>query len=143
MPENTNEDKLDIEIKPEIYSSKAVLWFSFLITPVFGGVLLMMNLKRIDKPKEAARAFIISLLMTAFLMFGLTYFDIENRLVQFIYNLLCSFFLAGYLYKKQIPHWDEYPKRSVLVPVLVAVALIIALFFLVLWAQDQIPDQDL
>ena len=62
--EEEKEDKLDFEIRPAIYSKSAVLWFSFLMTPVYGGVLLMMSLKTIDKRKEAATAFISSLLMT-------------------------------------------------------------------------------
>ncbi|MFM6925908.1 MAG: hypothetical protein ACKOU7_10445, partial [Ferruginibacter sp.] len=47
------EDKLDFDTRPAIYSRGAVLWFSILMTPVFGGVLLMMNLKTIQKRKEA------------------------------------------------------------------------------------------
>ncbi len=143
MTENTNHDKLDVAYTLEIYTRRAVLWFSFLITPVFGGILLMKSLKKIGKPKEATKTFIISLSMTIALVFVLVWFDIENRAVQLVYNLLCSLYLTDVLYKKYIPDADAYPKKSILFPVILEVVIVLLLGVLAFWAQDQETYQDL
>jgi len=138
--EEEKEDKLDFEIRPAIYSKSAVLWFSFLMTPVYGGVLLMMSLKTIDKRKEAATAFISSLLMTLTIYALSFYYENFTRAITFFLNLLCAFILTDVFYKKHIPDAAEYPKRSVLWPVIIAVAIMVILvgmIMLAFWIQDQ------
>jgi len=141
MAEETLPDQLDISIKPELYFPTPIFWFSVVITPLFGGILLMMNLRRLDKPKQATQVLLISLLMTALLLTVLTYFDIDNRILQWSYNILCGFILSNLLYKKHIPNAEEYPKRSVIVPLIIAVFIIVSLGLLLFWAQDQLSYQ--
>lgn len=139
--EQQPEDKLDFVIRPAIYSKNAVLWFSILMTPVFGGVLLMMNLKAIDKRKEAGIVFIVSLLITLSIYALSLFFDSSSRFITISMNVLCAFILTEAFFKKHIPDAAEYPTRSNLWPVLIAVAILvffIAFVMLAFWAQDQV-----
>ena len=43
--DDNNEVEEQEEEAVEIYSKRAIFWFFFLLGPIFGGVLLMMNLK--------------------------------------------------------------------------------------------------
>lgn len=139
--EQEKEDKLDFVTRPAIYSQNAVLWFAILMTPLFGGVLLMMNLKTINKRKEAGIVFIVSLLMTLGIYILSLFFDSSGSIITISMNVLCAFILTEAFFKKQIPDAAEYPNRSNLWPVLIAVAILvifIALVMLAFWAQDQV-----
>ena len=131
------EDKLDFSVKPPIYSKSAVLWFSFFFTPLFGGILLMQNLRDINKTKEATTVLITSLLMTVAIATIQICFNLDSRLVSLGLNFGAAYILSDFFYKKYIPDADDFPKKKVWKPLVIAVILVILFVTFILWAQSQ------
>lgn len=130
-------DKLDFFSETEIYSKRAVFWFGALITPFFGGVLLMISLRKLGLRKEGNVAFFTSLMMTLGVIFIPIWLNIEIRFLSVILSVVCSTFLSDFLYKKYIPNADEYPKKKVVLMSIVVTIILILFLLLAFWAQDQ------
>jgi hypothetical protein len=138
----------------EIYSKKAVFWFFFLAGPMFGGVLLMLNLKAAGYKKAIYSVLTFTILfdvLTNLLLINIIRFykiDIlayrENLLnyksgspvfdekmfvfsmITLVIKIMGGLFLSQYLFKRYFPDNDYYP-RSITTALLVT---IMALFFL-------------
>jgi hypothetical protein len=135
-----NENQLDGILKPMIYSKKAIWGFSIFFSPLFGGVLLMQNLKDTDRRKEGNLILLISIALTALTIAVVTVFDIKGRTIPFLFNLGGAALLTEYFYKKYFPDEIDYEKKKIWKPLFIALAICIALIaftFFSFYAQDQ------
>lgn len=106
-----NEDILSDIVKTQLYSRRAIWWFSFLITPVFGGVMLMQNLKDIGKKKEGNIVFFITLVCTIVFTIIMTMYDSDNNYLTIIFNVVGAGFISTW-FNRNIPDASLYPKRN-------------------------------
>ncbi|MCJ8210210.1 hypothetical protein MUY27_10850 [Mucilaginibacter sp. RS28] len=128
----------------EIYSRRAIFWFSLIFTPIFGGIMMMLNLRWSGYKTPA---WIV-------LLFSFAYYLLENLLlksylpsvvdfqkvtpqnattllgIMLAANLIGALVLIFYFYRKYFPEKDYYP-RSIAGPLLVAFLLFILQLFLV------------
>ncbi len=139
QPEPT--DKLDGIVKPVIYSKQAIWGFSVFFTPLFGGILFMQNLKDISKRKEANLVLVISLLLTALIIFINIAFDIKSRYVTFLCNLGAALILSEYYYKKYFPDEADYEKKKIWKPLIIGILICVAFVILALVAENQAAQQ--
>jgi len=121
----------------EIYSKKAVFWFSVLADPLIGGALLIINLWLAGYKRAVA-------LVVAFLVVYVAattkaeywYMDhykidpkkIDNNAIVFLlmskgFQVAGGVILVGYFYKKYFPEDDYYP-RSIINPLLITLFIV-------------------
>ena len=123
---------------PKIYSSKAILGFSVFMSSLFGGILLYINLRNLKKYKGANIVLVISIILTL-----LTYFVMsipENPKSSLAY--LCGFIGGGilsyFLFPKYIPNEEDFPKKQIWKPLIIAVLIVIVLVSLIIFSNEQI-----
>ena len=123
---------------PKIYSSKAILGFSVFMSSLFGGILLYIYLRNLKKNKEANIVLVISIILTL-----LTYFVMsipENPKSSLAY--LCGFIGGGilsyFLVPKYIPNEEEFPKKQIWKPLIIALLIVIVFISLIIFSNEQI-----
>ena len=133
--EEPEEELEEGDEKPvEIYSKWPIRIFSIFMTPIFGGVLLIINLRKAGY-KEATwpvLAFsVIYTLFTSMLLGGM------GLITQMIVSFTGGVILTDFFYKKYFPDDDYYPK-----PIwgALAVAIIINISaFIILYYTGHLP----
>jgi hypothetical protein len=115
----------------EIYSKMAIWGFSIFVSPLFGGILLMLNLKAAGYKKA----------VNTVLIFTVCYVIASEAIIVFLtkvykLNLYAlgavsigltlggAFTIAEYFFNKYFPENDYYPK-SIAKPLLIAAAVLI------------------
>ena len=134
---NDSADKLENIVKPEIYSKRVIYIFSFLFSSVFGGILLMQNLKDINKRKEANIVLLVSVLITLATIFITTWLDTKNSSVTLACNIAGAALLSEYFFKKYFPDEADYPKKKIWKPLVIGIILIVIFVVLFIVAQNQ------
>ena len=132
------EHQLEGLIKPNIYSKRAIYGFSFLFSALFGGLLLMQNLKDIGKKQEANIVLFISFFLTAATVIITILFP--GRLTSMVCNIGGGAILSEYFYKKYFPDDTDYEKKKIWKPLLIALAICIMLIFVTVWAKTQVQQ---
>jgi hypothetical protein len=136
--DENNEQAGPGEAGVEIYSKKAVWWFAVLLSPLFGGVLLMLNLKAAGYKRAVYEVLIFSvlyalaseLLIDKFLVVYKVNFTVVNTpmillaVLSISINIIGALILTQYFFRKYFPDNDYYPK-SVTAPVLIAILVVL------------------
>lgn len=114
----------------EIYSKRAIFWFSVLASPIFGGVLLAYNLRAAGYKKALYIVSAFTILFTAISSFAIYQYitvykvnlnvDFSNpnvdphflilNLISLGLKLICGFIFIQYFFPKYFPEDDYYPK---------------------------------
>jgi len=121
----------------EIYSKRAIFWFS-VFSPLFGGILLMLNLKAAGY-KKAIYTILVFLILFALAsnvlvnQFTLHYkvdFKVFNQnlvilfVISSVLNVGCALILSQYFFRKYFPDNDYYPK-NIQTPLLIFISVMI------------------
>ncbi|MDN5287194.1 MAG: hypothetical protein JWR38_3468 [Mucilaginibacter sp.] len=151
--ENKNEeieDKYTDDDYVDIYSKRAILGFSTIFGVIFGGVLLMLNLKAAGYKKEIGQVLIFCIFyhfLSAFLLSStgikinpatlkagaagaqLSFEELKPSLLLFaitlVINVIGGLVLTKYFFKKYFPDEDYYPK-PIWTPLLVSILIALA-----------------
>ena len=124
----------------DIYSKRAVLWFSILTRPLFGGVLLLLNLKAAGFRQAFYIVLVFMLLITAATNFAVNKYCLTHKFsltvpsanlficygIAIAFNIAGGLVLAVYFFKKYFPDDDYYPK-SIVTPVIVTLLAVLIL----------------
>lgn len=123
----------------EIYSKWAILGFSIMPSPLFGGILLMMNLwaAGLKRAMYGVLAFVISYMVVTDVLIDhfltipkvINPNVIDNNFlilagVSLLVNLIGGLILSFVFFKKYFPDDDYYPK-SILIPISIIIILVI------------------
>ena len=130
------EDKLEGLIKPMIYSKRAIYVFSIFFSSIFGGILLMQNLKDIGKKKEANIVLLVSILLTVSTIIIANI--IRGRSIALVCNIAGAAILSEYFYKKYFPDEIDYEKKKIWKPLIIGIAVSVIFILFIFWAQDQV-----
>lgn len=126
-PNDDYGDDQDYDV--EIYSKQAIFWFTVLVSPLYGGVLLMINLWSAGHRRATVN--IIFFLIIFFLLEGFLVravpLDVLSKQVMVIGLNVAAGFLFRYFFDSYFPDDDYYPK-SIAAPLIVALVLIILLY---------------
>jgi len=130
------EDKLEVdknttfeefEVIPTLYSKSAILGFAIFFSPLFGSILLMLNLKVQNKIKERNNVIIFILSYTL-----LSYVVLNNYpkmvFLTLVFNVIGAILLIEYFWNKHLGRDLNYNKKSITKPLLIS---FMVLFFLV------------
>ncbi len=133
--ENTPIDE-NLDTHPPIYTRSAVSGFAILFATIFGGVMLMQNLKDIGKPREARNVLVFSILYTLAAGFIVNIPEKSLTGLSLIFNLIGSQILISVYFKKHIPDETIYEKKKIWKPLIIAIAISALVIFATLYTGD-------
>jgi len=128
------EEALNIPEKSnkKIYSKKIIQIFCIVFSPLFGGVLLMLNLIEIGNKKAAKKVLIFSVLYSAIIILILTTKGFKISTVM--YNLIGAVILSEYFFRTYFPTPDNFEKKEIWKPLIISI-LIVGTIFLVAYIK--------
>ena len=118
----------------EIYSRRSIFWFFVLLGPLFGGILLMLNLRAVGLKRAANGVFLFVLL-----------FDIASELLLVNYVRYYNIDLVAYQsklfsYKADANVFDE--KITILLGIIIVLKVIGGLILTRYFFRKYFPDND-
>jgi hypothetical protein len=132
MDESINIEAKEID-KPKLYSKRVIYVFSTLFSCIFGSVLLSINLRQINKKREANYVIIFGILYTivsiilvniVLSLMNKTY----NSSLTIIINAIGALIQENLFYKRFII--DNYPKKRFIKPLIISFCITIPLVVL-------------
>jgi hypothetical protein len=120
------DDNYDIEI----YSKRAIWGFSIFFSTIFGGVLMMINLREAGYKKEANLVLGFSLLYTVVGSLAMSYIGMQSSLFAIVFNGVGAAILTEYFFNKYFPEEDYYPK-SITKPLIISLVICVAIVLFV------------
>ncbi|MEO6149557.1 MAG: hypothetical protein ABIP28_05325 [Mucilaginibacter sp.] len=131
-PEVKDEEDAEDPNAVEIYSKQAIWGFTIFFSTLFGGILLMQNLRAAGYKKAGYMVLLFSIiykiLTVAFTLI------VGIRLLGVIFDIAGGAILAEYFFRKYFPDDDYYPKpiwRALAAAILLAILLVIALSIMI------------
>ncbi len=116
----------------KIYSKKIIQIFCIVFLPLFGGVLLMLNLIEIGNKKAAKKVLIFSVLYsTIIILIGTTK---GFKISTLMYNLIGAVILSEYFFRTYFPTPDNFEKKEIWKPLIISI-LIVGTIFLVAYIK--------
>ncbi|GAA4334828.1 hypothetical protein GCM10023149_42390 [Mucilaginibacter gynuensis] len=116
----------------ELYSTKAIFWFTFFFSTIFGGILLAINLKNAGQKRGALSVILFSIgyfVLTRIIGANILLSQQGNKLLPYIIigtelvgNVIGGLILVKYYSDKYFPDKDYYP-RSIMGPLLVGIII--------------------
>jgi hypothetical protein len=122
--------------KPKIYSHKAIWGFSIFFSSIFGGVLLMQNLRDIGKKKEANVVLSASVVYTiiTFIIVNIPEKSISSLTMAF--NFVGGYVLSEYFFKNYIPEAELYPRKKIWKPLIISVIITLPLILALVYTLN-------
>ena len=114
---------------PVLYSRLAIYLFTCLCSVIFGGILMAINLKIVNKKEGILEVLLYSIIYTV-LMFLLLSQIPRNTLLTLLLSMLGSFALYNYFWKKYIGVDTKYRTKPIWTPLIIAI-IIFSLLILV------------
>ena len=131
-------DKFDDESIPELYSPTSIVGFS-VFSILFGGVLLMINLRKLNHKKQSVYVLLFSLVLVFVVGFITATFGM-NPVVSVIGNILGGIILIEYFWKRIIPKDQKYKRKTTWNVIAIIVALFLIQYF-ILKSNPEILEQ--
>ena len=126
------DDDLAGKPKPVLYSKSVVLWFSFLFSPFIGGILMLINMIRVNRSALGISIFLACLiysLVEVYIGFLIPY-RATGRLVVLILNLAGANILSSPIWKRFIGEM-AYDRANPWI----AFAIVLVTYFLIAFAS--------
>lgn len=110
---------------PELYSKIAIRGFSILFSTIFGGVLLMQNLLKTGKKKQAWFVLAGSTAYTVVCILVFNYIETINSSLTMVSNIAGGVILSDVILNAYIPDAKNYPKKKIWKPLIVSIIICI------------------
>ncbi len=114
---------------PKLYSRRVIYIFSILFTVLTGGILLSINLKRVNRKDVIWIVLVYSIAYTVISVSILNQFE-RNTLLTLFVSMLGSFALYNYFWKKYIGAETKYQTKPIWIPLIICACI----FSLLFWA---------
>ena len=120
---------------PQLYSRKAINIFSVLFSVLFGGILLAINLKKVNNKKAIFPVLIYSVVYTGLMIYILNLIPGKGGSTPFTLalNLLGAIVLYNYFWGKYIGKEFQYRTKPIWKPLIIAIII----FSFLLWVGLQ------
>ena len=129
-----NESSYKKLVLPVLYSKKAIQGFTIFFTTIFGAVLLMYNLKQMNKLKARNQVLIFGIVFTILSAILLNYLP-KMLFTTLLFNLTGYAVLIEFFWKNNIEKEVEYVKKEVWKPLTISIIIVLLLLFLQLLPQ--------
>jgi hypothetical protein len=131
-----NHNPSALESQPEIYSKRAIWGFAVFFATIFGGVLLMQNLKAVGKRKEANQVLLFSILFTVASVVIVNTIPARIPALNYILNFTGAGILIEFYFKKYFPATYEYRLKKIWKPLVISFLIIIPFLLAAIYAID-------
>jgi FtsH-binding integral membrane protein len=119
-------DKIDA---PELYSRRAIYFFTIFCSVFFGGTLMFLNLRKMKNKQGQIIVAIYSILYGVISFTILAQFQ-RNTILTLLVSMIGSFPLYNYFWGKYVGTITEYKAKSIWIPLIIAL-VILGLFLIV------------
>jgi hypothetical protein len=129
--DDLEDDKSPFEelVLPILYSKKAIQGFSILFSTIFGVVLLMSNLKAMNKPKARVEVLVFGIAYSIFTVILLNYLP-KMFFITLLFNIIGYAVLTEYYWNRNLGKDLQYRKKEVWKPLIISISIIVLLIFL-------------
>ena len=127
---NTEVTEQTAESPVQIYSKTAVLGFSIFFGPIFGGVLLFQNLRKIQKKQESNWILAGSISYTLFQVIANALFHTKGYSISFSLSIIGGLLLGKYFFTKYIPENPNYETKPIWTALIISLIITIPLLIL-------------
>ena len=124
-----NESPFEELVLPVLYSQKAIQGFTIFFTTIFGAVLLMRNLKEMNKPKAAIQVLVFGIVYTLFSIILLNYLP-KMFFITLIFNLIGYAVLSEFFWNKNLGKELAYNKKKIWKPLFISTLILFQVVFL-------------
>ena len=114
---------------PTLYSKRAIQGFTIFFSTLFGAVLLMSNLKKVNKPKARMEVFIFGIGYTFLTILLLNYLP-KTFFLTMVFNLIGYAVLVEYYWNKNLGKELKYQKKQISKPLIISFSILMFLVFL-------------
>lgn len=135
---NTTESPFKELDLPILYSKRVIQGFTILFSTIFGAILLMKNLKEMNKPKARIEVLVFGIFYTVFTGVLLNYLP-KTFFLTLVFNLIGYAILIEYYWNKNLGKELSYRKKSMLIPLIISLVFMVIIVFLQL---SQLPLEE-
>jgi len=114
---------------PTLYSKRAIQGFTIFFSTLFGAVLLMSNLKKLNKPRARMEVFVFGIGYTFLTILLLNYLP-KTFFLTMVFNLIGYAVLVEYYWNKNLGKELKYQKKQISKPLIISFTILIFLVFL-------------
>ena len=126
---NNNENPSKELILPVLYSKRAIQGFSIFFTTIFGAILLMQNLKDMQKPLARNQVLVFGILYTTVSAILLNYLP-KMFFITLLFNIIGYAVLTEFFWNKHLGNKLEYTKKEIWKPLTISITVLLLLLFL-------------
>lgn len=120
---------------PFLYSKNTILGFTIFFSTIFGAVLLMHNLKKMNKPKARNQVLVFGILYTIGATILLNYLP-KSIFTTLLLNLVGYMVLSEYFWNNNLGKDLKHQIKQIWMPLGISILIVIALIFLVFLSQN-------
>lgn len=132
--ENDESPFEELEV-PVLYSKKTIQGFSILCSTIFGVVLLMSNLKAMNKPKARIEVLVFGITYTLFTYLLLNYLP-KLFFITLIFNIIGYAVLTEYFWNKHLGKELQHRKKQIWKPLIITISILVLYIFLLFFPQN-------
>lgn len=118
---------------PQFYSKKAILGFSIFFSSIFGGILLMQNLKEIGMKKEAKTVLNTSIILTVLPFLLAWLMEKEVSTYTLLANIIGGLVLSEFYFGLYIPKEQIFESKKIWKPLLISLLITIPILVSVIY----------
>ncbi|MFQ3181920.1 MAG: hypothetical protein ACJA17_000221 [Polaribacter sp.] len=120
---NTNESSFEALALPVMYSKKAIQGFTIFFSTLFGAILLMSNLKKMNKPKARIEVFVFGIVYTIATIVLLNYLP-KTFFLTLIFNIVGYAILIEYYWNNNLGKEFKHEKKQIKKPLIISVSVL-------------------
>lgn len=114
---------------PTLYSKRAIQGFTIFFSTLFGAVLLMSNLKKVNKPKARMEVLFFGVAYTFLTILLLNYLP-KTFFLTMVFNLIGYAVLVEYYWNKNLGKELKHQKKQIYKPLIISFSILMFLVFL-------------
>ncbi len=132
---NTNESSFEALALPILYSKKAIQGFTIIFSTLFGAILLMSNLKKMNKPKARIEVFVFGIVYTIATTVLLNYLP-KTFFLTLIFNIVGYAILIEYYWNNNLGKEIKHEKKQIKKPLIISLLFTLIMLFILISSNE-------
>ena len=129
LDKDYHEASSEATVFPILYSKRAIQGFTIFFSTLFGAVLLMSNLKKMNKPKARVEVLVFGISYTFLSIILLDYLP-KTFFLTILFNLVGYAVLVEYFWNKNLGKELQHQKKQISKPLIISFAILVLLVLL-------------
>ena len=129
LDKDYHEASSEATVFPILYSKRAIQGFTIFFSTLFGAVLLMSNLKKMNKPKARVEVLVFGISYTFLTIILLDYLP-KTFFLTILFNLVGYAILVEYYWNKNLGKELQHQKKQISKPLIISFAILVLLVLL-------------